>query len=171
MSEPIAATVRVERVTPQLWRTYRDLRMAALVDSPRAFWETYAAAADRTDEQWRDRCGPDAPATWMALDGDRPVGTVGIWHDPEQPADEVVLVGMWVATVARGTDVAPRLAETALAAAVTRGFRRAVLDVAHENTRAAAFYARLGFTPTGQVGVMPWDESVTEQTLVLDLVP
>ena len=171
MSEPTTASVRVERVTPAVWRTYRDLRLAALIDSPRAFWETYARAAARTDAQWRERCGPHAPATWLALDGDRPVGTVGLWHDPDQPADAVVLVGMWVATVARGTDVARRLVEAALAEAVTSGFGRVVLDVAHENTRAGAFYARLGFTPTGRVGAMPWDESVTEQTLALDLAP
>ena len=41
--------------------------------------------------------------------------------------------------------------------AVTSGFRRVVLDVAHENARARAFYARLGFIPTGQGGAMPWD--------------
>ena len=54
---------------------------------------------------------------------------------------------------------------------MTSGFRRVVLDVAHENTRAAAFYERLGFTRTGRVGAMPWDESVTEETLALDLAP
>ena len=172
MSEPTDAApagIRVVRVTPDAWRTYRDVRLAALIDSPRAFWETYENAAARTDEQWRDRCGPDAPATWMALDGDRPVGTVGLWHDADQPADEVVLVGMWVAGVARGTDVGRRLVEAALADAATSGFRRVVLDVAHENARARAFYARLGFSPTGRVGAMPWDETVTEETLALDL--
>ena len=51
----------------------------------------------------------------------------------------------------------------------TSGFRRVVLDVAHENTRARAFYARLGFPPTGEVGAMPWDQTVTEETLALDL--
>jgi RimJ/RimL family protein N-acetyltransferase len=159
----------IERVTPEHWRTYRDLRLAALIDSPRAFWETYSHAAVRTDEQWRERCGPDAPATWMALDGDRPVGTVGLWHGPDEPADEVFLVGMWVASTARGTDVATRLVGTALADAAGRGVRRVVLDVAHENGRARAFYARLGFRPTGNVARMPWDESVTEETLALVL--
>ena len=168
-TDAVPAGIRVECVTADAWRTYRDLRLAALIDSPRAFWETYERAACRTDEQWRERCGAAGPATWMALDGDRPVGTVGLWHDPDQPADEVVLVGMWVATVERGTDLARRLVETALADAVTSGFRRVVLDVAHENTRARAFYIRLGFTPTGRVAVMPWDETVTEETLTLDL--
>ena len=44
-----------------------------------------------------------------------------------------------------------------------------MLDVAHENARARAFYARMGFRPTGAVGAMPWDPAVTEETLALDL--
>ena len=44
-----------------------------------------------------------------------------------------------------------------------------LLDVAHENARARRFYARMGFRPTGEVGAMPWDASVTEETLALDL--
>jgi hypothetical protein len=32
-----------------------------------------------------------------------------------------------------------------------------------------AFYGRMGFRPTGAVGSMPWDPSVTEETLALDL--
>jgi ribosomal protein S18 acetylase RimI-like enzyme len=171
VSEVVGGATSIERVHPGHWRTYRDLRLAALIDSPRAFWETYANAATRTDEQWRARCGPTAPATWMALDGDRPVGTVGLWHVDGAPADEVALIGMWVASGSRGSGVAERLVRTALADAVTSGFRRVVLDVAHENDRARAFYGRLGFGATGEVATMPWDASVTEETLALDLTP
>jgi len=158
----------VDRVTVASWRTYRDVRMAALIDSPRAFWMQYADAAQRTDDEWRERCAGVDP-TWLALDDGRPVGTVGLWHDPDQPADEVCLVGMWVASVARGTDVATQLVGAALTHAAASGWRRVVLDVAHENGRARGFYARMGFRPTGVVGEMPWDPTVTEETLALDL--
>ena len=97
------------------------------------------------------------------------MGTVGLWHADEQPADEVYLVGMWVATVARGTDAATTLVGTALTHAAASGWRRVLLDVAHENARARRFYTRMGFRPTGEVGAMPWDPSVTEETLALDL--
>ncbi len=169
MSDPTGGDgLVVERVTAASWRTWRDVRLASLIDSPRAFWTTYAESAGTTDDQWRERCATRGP-TWLALDDGRPVGTVGLWHAPDQPADEVVLVGMWVATVARGTDVATRLVGTALTSAAASGFHRVVLDVAHENARARAFYLRLGFRPTGIVGRMPWDPSVTEETLALDL--
>jgi RimJ/RimL family protein N-acetyltransferase len=158
----------VERVTAESWRTYRDVRLGALIDSPRAFWMTYAESAGSTDDEWRQRCAAGGP-TWLALDSGRPVGTVGLWHADDAPTDEVVLVGMWVATVARGTDVATRLVGTALGHAATSGYRRVVLDVAHENARARAFYERMGFRATGEIGRMPWDPSVTEETLALDL--
>ena len=103
-TEPVSGLV-VERVDAESWRSYRDVRLAALIDSPRAFWATYAEAAQRTDEEWRERCATTGP-TWLAFDDGRPVGTVGLWHADEQPADEVFLVGMWVATVARGTAAA-----------------------------------------------------------------
>ena len=79
------------------------------------------------------------------------MGTVGLWHADDQPPHEVYLVGMWVATVARGTDVATQLVGTALTHAAASGWRRVLLDVAHENGRARAFYARMGFRPTGEV--------------------
>ncbi len=161
-------SLRIERLTAPDWRVYRDVRVASLIDSPRAFWATYAEAASRTDEQWRERAETLGP-TWLALDGQRPVGTVGLWHADELEEHEVYLVGMWVATVARGTDVATRLVDAALAEAPASGWTRVLLDVAHENGRARAFYGRMGFRPTGRVDSMPWDASVTEETLALDL--
>ena len=169
MTEPAPVrALRIERLTGDAWRTYRDVRLAALLDSPRAFWTTYPEAAARSDDQWREHATTIGP-TWLAFDGDRPVGTVALWHADEQPEHEVYLVAMWVATVARGTQVASRLVETALAHAAAQGWRRVVLDVAHENTRARAFYGRMGFRPTGEVDAMPWDPSVTEETLALEL--
>jgi hypothetical protein len=63
--------LQVELVTGASWRTYRDVRLAALIDSPRAFWVQYADAAERTDDEWRERCSTTGP-TWLALDGGRP---------------------------------------------------------------------------------------------------
>ncbi|MEO7423408.1 MAG: GNAT family N-acetyltransferase [Ornithinibacter sp.] len=163
-----AASLSVVQVGPDQWQVYRDVRIASLVDSPRAFWATYAEASGRTQEQWRGRLGRDVP-TWVALEGGRPVGTVALWHAPDQPAGEGLLIGMWVASAARGAGVADALVRVALEHARELGWRRVLLDVAHENRRAGAFYRRLGFAPTGAVGEMPWDPSVTEETLALDL--
>jgi RimJ/RimL family protein N-acetyltransferase len=162
--------IRIEAVTAELLATYRDVRIAALIDSPRAFWTTYEQAASRTDDAWAQWID-EGPQTWLAFAGDSPVGTVGLWRGDDQPAGEITLVGMWVATVVRGSDVAERLVRVALEASSDAGLRRVVLEVAHENSRAWAFYSRMGFRPTGETGSMPWDTSVTEERMVLDLVP
>lgn len=158
----------IELVTAALLPTYRDVRIAALIDSPRAFWSTYEQATARTDDDWADFLDT-GPRTWLAFDGARPVGTVALWRGEGQPDDEITLIGMWVASVVRGTDVAERLVRSVLGAASDAGVRRVVLDVAHENVRAWAFYSRIGFRPTGEVASMPWDPAVTEEQMVLDL--
>lgn len=160
--------VRVIRVTEELWGTYRDVRLAALIDSPRAFWSTYPVSARLGEHEWRARASSEHP-NWLAFDGDRPLGTVGLYRLPDMPDDEVALVAMWVATVARGAGVAALLVRTALDHARADGRTRVLLEVAHENRRAWAFYERLGFRATGRVETMPWDPSVTEEEMALDL--
>ncbi|MGL5930858.1 MAG: GNAT family N-acetyltransferase [Dermatophilaceae bacterium] len=166
---PDAARVpRVVRLTESLWSTGRDVRLAALIDSPRAFWSTYPESARLGEHEWRARASSEHPF-WLALDGERPLGTVGLYRPDGMPDDEVALVAMWVATVARGSGVAQALVRTALGQARSDGRRRVLLEVAHENRRAWAFYERCGFRATGRVGRMPWDPSVTEEEMVLDL--
>ncbi len=173
MAEPgpgLAPPLRVERVTPDAWRAYRDVRQAALIDSPRAFWTTWAESARRTDDDWRTFV-ESGPTVWLAWDGDRPVGTVGLWHHEDQPPDEVYLVGMWVSGAARGSGAAAALVSAAVGHARAEGRVRVALDVARENVRAARFYLRRGFVPTGETGTMPWDPTCVEERMVLDLAP
>lgn len=160
--------LRVERVTEETWRDYRAVRQAALIDSPRAFWTTYADAARRSDDDWRAMAAA-GPMIWLAWDGDRPVGTVGLWHAADQPEDEVHLIGMWVAGAARGSSIAHDLVRAAVAQARADGRRRVTLDVARENVRACRFYLRCGFVLTGETGTMPWDPTCVEERMVLDL--
>lgn len=164
----------VRRVSPADWRTYRDLRIAALLDSPRAFWTTYADAAARGEADWRARL--EWP-TWVAYattspDHGRPpapLGLVALWHAPEAPRGEIVLVQMWVPSWVRGRGVADALVGAAVEAARADGWTRVVLDVAEENLRAAGCYRRAGFVFTGRRAVMPWDPRVVEVEMALDL--
>lgn len=156
--------LRVVPVDETNWTVYRELRLAALKGAPRAYWTTYAQAASRGDDEWRQLVSqsPDRSRTWLALRDEQAVGTVGAFRLPDHPADECVLVGMWVDPLARGLGVGERLVRTVLEAAVEQGMRRVVLEVAHENGPAVALYERSGFVPTGRSGAMPHDPSITE---------
>ena len=163
--------VRVVPVDETNWQLYRGVRLDALRDAPRAFWTTYAEAAARPDREWVGMVNQPASRsrTWMALQGERAVGSVGVFRLPEQPEDECVLVGLWVHPSARGLGIAELLVGAVLAAAREQGRRRLLLEVAHENERAAALYRRIGFRPTGRTGAMPHDPSITEFEMELDL--
>lgn len=163
------AEVRVEKVQRRDWALYRDVRLAMLLDTPRAFGSTYAETAQRTDEDWEEFVA--GAHLWLAYAGEasEPVGSVGMYAAPELPAGSVYLVGMWVAPPARRLGVGAALVSTVLDAARGAGFTRAVLEVADENGDASRLYRSMGFVPTGQRGTLPWDASITEGQLAHDL--
>lgn len=156
------------RVDETNWRTYRDVRLASLLDTPRAFGSTYAAEAAFTDDRWVERLRSGS-ATWLAMLADLPLGTVTSFRFPEQGEDETCLVGLWVAGHARGSGVAHTLVAKVLDDARSRGLARVTLDVAAGNGRARSFYGRMGFRPTGREGVLPHDASVVELEMACQL--
>ncbi|GAA4119230.1 hypothetical protein GCM10022415_19080 [Knoellia locipacati] len=142
---------RIVPVTSDNWRTYRDVRLAALLDTPRAFANTYAVSAAYPDESWLARL--TTMRIWLAEVDDRPVGTVSLWHSQDQPDDAVYLIGMWVSASARGTGASDLLVRTAVDAAAEAGFAHVDLEVAEENLPAQRLYERHGFVRTGTT----WD--------------
>jgi ribosomal protein S18 acetylase RimI-like enzyme len=168
MTEPAGPHLVLERVTDRNWRTYRDVRLAALLDTPLAFGSTYAAEAAFTDERWLARVHSGS-TTWLALRGDLPVGSATSIRFPEQGEDETCLVGMWVAGHARGSGVGEALVGQVLADARSRGLSRVTLDVAEANAPARGLYERMGFRLTGQRGVLPHDATVVELEMAREL--
>jgi ribosomal protein S18 acetylase RimI-like enzyme len=150
-------------VDRSLWQVHRAVRLAMLLDTPQAYGSTFAREVGFTDDVWLGRL--DGAASWLAFDGDLPVGSVTLVRFPEQAADEGCLVAMWVASHARGSGAGDALVEALLEHARSSGLRRVTLDVADANHRAAAFYRRMGFTATGRTGVLPHDPQVTEHEL------
>ncbi|MDF2144574.1 N-acetyltransferase [Knoellia sp. p5-6-4] len=156
------------RVGESNWRTYRDVRLASLLDTPSAFSSTYAGESAFTDERWLARVHSGS-STWLAMWGDLPVGTATSFRFPEQGEAETCLVGMWVAGHARGRGVGEALVGHVIADARSRGLARVTLDVAEANHPARDLYERMGFRPTGRRGVLPHDESIVELEMALEL--
>ena len=159
-AEPGAREVVVQRVVPDLWREHRAVRLAMLLDSPRAFGSTFAREVVFDDQVWLDRIRDGA--AWLAVKEGLPVGSVTLFQVPGRPDDEACLVAMWVVPHARGTGVAEALVDALVDHASTQGLRRVTLDVADQNHRAASFYERLGFSRTGRTGELPHVPGVQE---------
>ncbi len=142
----------VRRFTADEWRTYRELRLAALGESPDAFASTLARESEYTDDLWSSRLGAavasprDFPMV-AELDG-QPVGLS--WARFEQGEPSVVaLHQVWVAPEGRGRGAGRAMLEAARAWARSAGAASIELWVTCGNSVARGLYERAGFEPVG----------------------
>ncbi|MEU0162938.1 GNAT family N-acetyltransferase [Streptomyces sp. NPDC006261] len=156
-------------VRAEEWPLARQLRLDALRDpaAPVAFLDSYEAAVARPDGFWQDRTaaaaeGRDVRQFVAESPEGEWVGTVTVLI--ERPEDDMCfggpaevdqghLVGVFVRPEARGAGVADALFQVAVdwawSLSVPR-LERVRLYVHEDNPRAAAFYRRFGFVPSGQ---------------------
>jgi Cys-tRNA(Pro)/Cys-tRNA(Cys) deacylase len=139
--------VDIEELAPDDWSRWRDLRLAALADAPRAFGAQLADWADASEERWRDRLAFNGAANFVASVDDEPAGMAsGIRSDIAGRAE---IISMWVAPSARGRGVGDALIEAVRAWASDQGLELLQLDVVVTNDRALGLYRRHGFAVVG----------------------
>lgn len=171
--EPSATPrVRIHRVRPVDWREVRATRLAMLADTPAAYEETLADARALPDDAWQARVsGPEDRIRLAALDpAGRWVGRADLQPDAADRSTAWVL-SVWAdpAVRGRGSGVADALMDELLAAARATGARTVRLEVSDATPRAAAFYRRRGFRPTGRTRPAVLDPGATEHELDLAL--
>jgi ribosomal protein S18 acetylase RimI-like enzyme len=136
--------ISVERLTPEDWRTWRDLRLFALREAPYAFSATLAdwQGDGDTEERWRNRLTAVPFNVVAFLDG-APAGMVS--GMPRSSDGAVELISMYVAPFARGTGAGDALVEAVIEWAAAQGATRVTLAVRETNALAVALYRRHGF--------------------------
>lgn len=136
----------VRLLHPSDWQLKRDLRLAALRDSPASFGSSFAREKDFTEGDWRS--WPRNGAYFAAFDEDgTALGIAGSWIDPDAP-DVTNLISMWVRPEARRRGVAGQLVAAVIAWARRQGSARVELKVATGNEAALQAYLRNGFRLT-----------------------
>jgi ribosomal protein S18 acetylase RimI-like enzyme len=162
----VTADIVVRRLEAADWPALKAVRLAALADSPEAFASTLEREREYTGGRWQEWLtstaatfgvfragGPDRPdearIAGMAAARERP--------RPVQPdgSREWYLMSVWVSPDLRGTAAATRLVDAVREQARRSGADRIRLWVTDGNGRAKAFYARLGFEPTGRHQLVP----------------
>lgn len=151
--------VVVREVSPGEWEMLRDIRLAALKDSPDAFGSSYARESVFSEDNWRDRLTSDATTFFAELaDVPEPVGLAGV-YEADGLAD---LVSMWVCPAARGKGIGDALVNVASDWAKSQGYDSLLLWVTESNTPARRLYERCGFTPTGERQPLPSNPDLPE---------
>ncbi len=163
----------VRRARPGDAAVLKEVRLAALLDSPFAFGSTYAAEAKMTEAEWalrttRASSGRDSVMFLAWLDG-RPSGIVGGYR-PEHSDEAVELVSMWTAPHARRSGLARLLVQAVIDWAVDTGSSSVGLWVTRGNTPAQTLYKSMGFHETGDYQPLPSDPCKDEVRMSLALV-
>jgi ribosomal protein S18 acetylase RimI-like enzyme len=135
--------VTVRPIRPDEWESLREIRLRALADAPDAFGVTL-----EPDDAWRARTSRAGSILVVAERDGRLVGMASGGHAPIDD-HAAALYGMWVEPAERGTGVAAAIVEAVAGWARSAGYPQIGLGVTTTNTRAIAFYARLGFADTG----------------------
>jgi ribosomal protein S18 acetylase RimI-like enzyme len=159
------------RVAPDDWLGYREIRLAALADSPEAFSSTLEREAEFSEGTWRRRLGESS--SFVAWHGGAAAGTVtalsgevaglpdfpGAWH----------LVAMWVRPAARGLGIGRLLVQTVIDQAAASGAPSVTLWVFDANDRAKALYERMGFHATDRTDTRPGNPHDVEHLMIREL--
>ncbi|MFE2751526.1 GNAT family N-acetyltransferase [Actinosynnema sp. NPDC059335] len=141
--------MRVRRLGPDDWATWRDIRLTALGSDPGAFGPTLALEREFDEARWRELLGPDHGVKVVA-EAPEPIGLVaGVPH--EVHPDVLYLYSMWVKPEFRRRGVGEALVADVLAWAREHGWALVQLRVVRENETARRLYARLGFVGEGEV--------------------
>lgn len=144
--------IEIQVLTPDDWKAWRALRLAALAEAPYAFGSTLAqwqGEGDR-EERWRDRlASPGSYNLIASIDGE-PVGMGS--GAPSEDEGTVELLSMWVAPAGRGKGVGDRLIEEIESWALAQGASRFALAVTDGNRAATGLYLRHGFRDIGVPG-------------------
>jgi ribosomal protein S18 acetylase RimI-like enzyme len=169
MSSP-AATVR--RFTEADWNILRDLRLAALADSPRALLGDARQEAARPAEAWREMAGRE---TWFGAfvtdhptdPTGQPVGLAALVQDA--PTGHHYVESMWVRPGRRGRGLARILLDAAVNHVAELDGTTLRLWVLAGNPSAVLVYTRHGFRPTGRRQPVPAHPEVIEEEFVIDV--
>jgi ribosomal protein S18 acetylase RimI-like enzyme len=153
-------TLLVRRILAEEGELLRDVRLAALQDTPSAFGSSYADEAKRTPAEWADRARVSAEgtdrATFFAVADGHVVGLAGGYR-PDPNGSEVHLVSMWTAPAARRAGAGRALVDAVIDWARASAATQLSLWVTRGNEAALALYETMGFRETGDAKPLPSD--------------
>ncbi len=147
---PGTVAVHIRRIAEGDGPLLREVRLAAIADSPGAFTTNLEAARARPSEAWtrvaEAHSGADDQATWFAeVDGD----TAGMVSAFRTDDGAVTLTSLWSAPGFRRIGVADALVGAVRDWAMAARAVEVRQWLVERNAHARAFHEALGFVPTG----------------------
>lgn len=151
--QAMSTSATVRKLEEVEWPTYRELRLAALAESPDAFGSTLATEQGLTAGDWTGRLAAGATSDLdlplIAQVQGRAAGLA--WAKVDASDTSIVNVyQMWVAPEFRGQGLGRLLLRAAVDWARARNALAVCLSATCGDTPAMHLYTREGFKPVGQ---------------------
>ena len=166
------ATPKIRTLAEHEWALYKNLRLAALAESPEAFGSTFTKEVQLTDAEWAIRlASPSNSASnfpVVAELDDQPIGLAWGRIEAAQPA-LANLYQVWVHPDYRRLGAGQQLVEAVIAWALSQQAQALELGVTCGDTPAMRLYLRAGFEPVGQPEPIRPGADRLGQTMRLDL--
>jgi len=160
-------TPKIRTLAEHEWDIYKDLRLAALAESPDAFGSTFAKEVQRSNAEWANRLASGVNSSWdfpivAEIDG-QPIGLA--WGRIEESNPAVAnLYQVWVHPNYRRLGAGHLLLEAVTTWAIGNHVHFLELGVTCGDTPAMRLYTRAGFEPVGQPHpIRPGAELLSQQ--------
>lgn len=138
----------IKILTAANWTLLRDMRLAALSESPQAFLSTHEREVSWVEDQWRAEF---ERGDWsVGFLAGKAVSLLGATRTPSTPRYECYLEYMWVTPARRGSGVAFDMLTFTFGRLRAEGVRTAFLYVLNGNDAAMRLYKRAGFTSANE---------------------
>ena len=158
---------QIRRAGPDEWFDVREIRLAALVESPDWFCASYDEEIDQVESWWRRFIA--AGAWFIAYAGDTSIGIAAGIRSRELEDSTRQLISMWVEPVARGRGIGGRLVDEVIGWARADGANEIQLQVTEGNEAARRLYEGRGFVATDRSQAHPRIPSLVEHEMRLRL--
>jgi ribosomal protein S18 acetylase RimI-like enzyme len=131
------------------WNTLREMRLAALRESPGAFLSTYSEELAYGEQEWRAEF---ARGEWtVEVRNGEAIAIVGVTREQHTPPGECYLEYLWVSPGLRRCGVATDLIKNVVRRLLQLGFATVWLWVLDGNEPAKRLYEKCGFNSTFMV--------------------
>jgi ribosomal protein S18 acetylase RimI-like enzyme len=158
----------IKLLVSEEWPLLRDMRLAALRDSPQAFLASYQTEKAFDEPRWRAEFGR---GDWsVSVQDDGPAAIVGCTRETDMPTDERYLEYLWVAPRWRNRGVAQNMLAVVLDRLRQSGVRTAYLWVLDGNDAAVRLYKSVGFISGDQRQPLAARPGRSEELMQFNLV-
>jgi ribosomal protein S18 acetylase RimI-like enzyme len=157
----------IRLLTPDDWVELRNIRLAALQESPEAFLSTYQQEVVYDSDRWRTEF--DRGNWYIGICAGAPVSLLGVICGTRMPVHECYLEYLWVSPEYRRSGIAFGMLTAVLARLRAAAVEITFVWVIDGNEPARHLYERIGFVSSNHRQPLNSRPGRTEEKLMLTL--